>query len=665
MPLNGNGTIGSPYQIGLLNDLHVELPPILQAAGETIVYCEQTADIDFTGVSTWPLRNLGIASIHYDGKGYAWKNIHQEVSHLSDAGTGVFGVIRGLVKNLGVYGTFINVGTGQSGSGTISSGLYMTDQVPEYGFMDCDLDVNVTFSSGSCGMVAIVLGSSGGSIEIPPTLRGITIRGNYHFNSTPSTWGGLIGFVNELIVERCCVALTRSGAPNPSQNYGAVSGIVTRPITYVGAVTLHSSELAPKDNASGVDPIVGWGTTDWARTPSQLKEQSQYIDWDFTSTYRIHENETFPWNRNVGQTTSQIELNPQPGEYIEDEFLLVSASLDVPGRIYYDFDQAPTFESEFVSSGGEINIEIPSSLHILGESRYRKALALDSVDYTGAPPLPTPTFDPDSGTFEIGVLGVTVNVDSIEPLNIHYTTDGTDPTRESPYVGNGGVVEVAVGRDDVTLKVRAYSSVMSPSPVAVAIYAALPRAEKPSIDPPGGRFDEGLVTITVTSSTPTSVVHYTTDGFTPTQESPSLNDGDTIQIEIKPAQFKRVRFRSFATGFSPSLVLTAEFFPLNLDNIPIESTIVGGVAPAFQNRTSFVPGKVPSRFDDPTAGRDFAIPTGNKVVDQSGGLVSGRVVKVGRNVVCDTEVTTAPDAQENDGRFERGTGFEGINIQDS
>jgi hypothetical protein len=88
-------------------------------------------------------------------------------------------------------------------------------------------------------------------------------------------------------------------------------------------------------------------------------------------------------------------------------------------------------------------------------------------------------------------------------------------------------------------------------------------------------------------------------------------------------------------------------------------------APSQASRVNFTPGKATGKAGDMNWPKDYRVPTGTTAF---GGESAGpatvtrvRVVKLGRNVVCDQTLVSVPvdpndTTQENDGRKERKSG---------
>ncbi len=95
----------------------------------------------------------------------------------------------------------------------------------------------------------------------------------------------------------------------------------------------------------------------------------------------------------------------------------------------------------------------------------------------------TPTFSPTNGIIFSNLVSVaclTTNAD------IHYTTNGIDPTPADPIVLAGATIQVTTG---VTNKLRAFRADLSPSSVAVAIFTN--KVATPFFSPAAGAVTNG------------------------------------------------------------------------------------------------------------------------------------------------------------------------------
>ncbi|HEV2330952.1 MAG TPA: chitobiase/beta-hexosaminidase C-terminal domain-containing protein, partial [Verrucomicrobiae bacterium] len=138
----------------------------------------------------------------------------------------------------------------------------------------------------------------------------------------------------------------------------------------------------------------------------------------------------------------------------------------------------------------------------------------------------TPTFSPTGGVINssaVIVSSLTTNA------QIHYTTNGVNPTISDPVVAPGGILTVALG---IAYKAIAYRPDLTPSGVASAVYTSFKVATP--VFSPAGPITNGT-SISISCATPGATIYYTLDGTTPTTASPmytgpfSINAGTTVE----------------------------------------------------------------------------------------------------------------------------------------
>ena len=130
----------------------------------------------------------------------------------------------------------------------------------------------------------------------------------------------------------------------------------------------------------------------------------------------------------------------------------------------------------------------------------------------------TPGFSPGAGLYT-SAQSVTIS-STTSGASIRYTTDGSTPTSTT---GNlyGGAVAV---NGSMTLKVIAYRSGWTDSPVASAAYTITGTVATPTFSPGGGSYATAQ-TVTISSTTSGASIRYTTDGSTPTSTTGTLYGG--------------------------------------------------------------------------------------------------------------------------------------------
>ena len=154
---------------------------------------------------------------------------------------------------------------------------------------------------------------------------------------------------------------------------------------------------------------------------------------------------------------------------------------------------------------------------VVGQSAVLKARAykvdltpsgISSVTYELKVPLPS--FSPLGGTHLSSVL-VTVS-DSQTGAEIHYTTDGVDPTLSDPVIASGGNLDLD---SSLALKARAWIEGWTTSDVRSSAYVI--KVAPPVLSPGPGTFTAPQV-VTASSATPDAALHYTVNGVEPTEE---------------------------------------------------------------------------------------------------------------------------------------------------
>jgi hypothetical protein len=106
---------------------------------------------------------------------------------------------------------------------------------------------------------------------------------------------------------------------------------------------------------------------------------------------------------------------------------------------------------------------------------------------------------------------------------IYYTTDGSTPTTKSP-IYTGPVPVLATETLQAIAVAKGYSTSLEGS----ANYTiSVPPAATPTFSPAGGTYT-AVQTVTISSSSPSATIFYTTDGSTPTTNSPTYTGPITV-----------------------------------------------------------------------------------------------------------------------------------------
>ena len=139
----------------------------------------------------------------------------------------------------------------------------------------------------------------------------------------------------------------------------------------------------------------------------------------------------------------------------------------------------------------------------------------------------TPTFTPAACTFD-GALNVTIECET-DGATIHYTTDGSEPTTDSPVYSSAITVS-----ETTTIKAIAVKEGWNNSAIAEATYTLVETVATPTFTPAAGIYNS-VQSVTIECETPGGTIHYTTDGTEPTADSPvyssAITVGETMTIK--------------------------------------------------------------------------------------------------------------------------------------
>ena len=145
--------------------------------------------------------------------------------------------------------------------------------------------------------------------------------------------------------------------------------------------------------------------------------------------------------------------------------------------------------------------------------RRRSEPEIVTVALLGTPPAASaPSFSPVAGTYT-STQTVTIS-SSVPSASYYYTTDGTTPTTSSNLYSTP--VTVASSQ---TLKAITVATGYSQQRVGSAAYTInLPPAATPTFSPVAGNYATAQ-TVTISDTTPSATIYYTTNGSTPTTGS--------------------------------------------------------------------------------------------------------------------------------------------------
>ena len=203
-----------------------------------------------------------------------------------------------------------------------------------------------------------------------------------------------------------------------------------------------------------------------------------------------------------------------------------------------------TFNGEFIPANESVFLD--------------EGFILKLTPYSNEPFADQPVFTPPSGTY---IDEVTVSMSTITPNStIYYTTDGSVPNIQSlVYDSPINITETT------TLRAVAVAEGYQNSKITTAIYKIIdPPASEPVFSPNPGTYSNE-VEVSLTTSTPDAVIHYTLDGSTP--GSGSL----VFETPILLTETTAVKAITIAEGFSNSQVVTGNY---TIVDLPVASSPV-------------------------------------------------------------------------------------------
>jgi len=231
------------------------------------------------------------------------------------------------------------------------------------------------------------------------------------------------------------------------------------------------------------------------------------------------------------------------GTYTSAQTVAISSSTPA-ATIYYTTNGAtPTTSSSIYS--GPIAVSASETIQAIAIASGYSASPVSSAAYTINLPAAAPAFSVAPGTY---TSAQTVAISSSTPAaTIYYTTNGATPTTSSPIYA--GPITVSASE---TIQAIAIASGYSASPVSSAAYTINLPAAAPVFSPAAGTYTS-TQTVSISSSTPTATIYYTTNGATPTTGSNVYSGPITV------SNSETIQAIAIASGYSASPVSSASY----------------------------------------------------------------------------------------------------------
>jgi hypothetical protein len=246
----------------------------------------------------------------------------------------------------------------------------------------------------------------------------------------------------------------------------------------------------------------------------------------------------------VSAAVAAPNFSPTAGTYTSAQTVTISTTTP-SATIYYTTNGAtPTASSPVYS--GPITVSASETLEAIAVASGGSASSASSAAYTITPPTATPAFSPAGGTYS---SAQTVSISTTTPsATIYYTTNGATPTTSSP-VYSGPITVTA----NETINTIAVAAGYKTSAMGSASYTVnLPQAATPALSPATGTYSSAQ-TVTISTTTPSATIYYTTNGSTPTTSSAVYSGPITVSAS------ETVEAIAVAAGDSTSVVGSADY----------------------------------------------------------------------------------------------------------
>ena len=208
------------------------------------------------------------------------------------------------------------------------------------------------------------------------------------------------------------------------------------------------------------------------------------------------------------------------GTYVGPKTVNVTNATAGVAMHYTTSGAEPTTADTPISSGG--NVVVSQSLTLKVKAWQGARPPSNTAAETYALKLPTATYSNPGSPINTPV-NITVSC-SVPGVEIHYTTNGVDPTLSDPVVASGSAVLVS---QSLTLKARAWKTGWTPSDVAATAYTL--KVGTPTFNPGGGTYGSAQ-SVTVATVTPGATLRYTTNGVEPSPSDPVVASGSALPV---------------------------------------------------------------------------------------------------------------------------------------
>ena len=216
------------------------------------------------------------------------------------------------------------------------------------------------------------------------------------------------------------------------------------------------------------------------------------------------------------------------------------------GAVIYYTTNGTTPTTSSAKYTGAITVSTSKTIKAIATATNQKTSAVASAAYViTSPSAAAPTFSLATGTY-YGAQTVSLKT-ATAGASIYYTTNGTAPTTSSTKYSTALKVSATE-----TIKAIAAGTGMKTSAAASAVYVIATTAAAPTFSVAAGTYS-APVTVSLKDVTPGAVLHYTTNGSTPTSTS------TTYTTALKVSATQTIKAIAVATGVKTSAVSSAAY----------------------------------------------------------------------------------------------------------
>ena len=247
-------------------------------------------------------------------------------------------------------------------------------------------------------------------------------------------------------------------------------------------------------------------------------------------------------------------FSPGSGTYTAIENVTVSDSTSGATIYYTTNGTTPTTASSVYNSAISVSSPTETLEAIATASGYAQSNVGSATYVINLPQVATPTFNPAAGTYSAAQT-VTIS-DSTSGSSIYYTTNGTTPSPSSTHYT--GAISVSVPE---ILEAMAIASGYTNSAVGSAAYS-INQAATPTFNPVAGQYGSPQ-TVTISDSTSSATIYFTTNGTTPTTNSSVYNSAISVSATETLEAF------ATASGYNASAVASAAYTIVSCDGMSV------------------------------------------------------------------------------------------------